>query len=751
MSGSPFFAAATTTTTTTTQDSAYESFEQRRGAGSGSVLPRLPANKKVKLEPSDPALQNDVRVASWESYNMDSGSKGKKVEERGVQTEVDASVEGSLSSAGRSSSGAAAAGSYLSSTGAHTLRASDAFKMQQAVANGAQEPRLSLESLRQTIAEQFDVEIVLKHREIRLIEQEMAKTQIAIEQLRRANLLPYANSPEAQLSLLSPQSVPYGIPEHAPPPGVVDGPYTRHYRQWLLPHPDFDGASVEPFVQPAIAAPVAGLQHGIVGSGRPQRASAMKVQTKTGEQVCVFRKKNGDVVKLQCNDCHRSNFSSAQGFINHCRIAHQTEFPSHDAAAEACGQPIDEDDQALISPLQRTTLDGPARHTRQTQLSKAPAQIPPPLMMGSRRNSINTKKSTPAYINPYILDPNYAPTKGSPGLGVPGPSDNSAPPAKRKGGARRSSIATPKTPKTKTPSQALKGGVRPPTPPLDFNTPHLEGFLKRKRLDINVQEMVKDVTDNRVDWANMPMDSLSDDESGPVSGLKAGSTNPVLGSTRPVVSNGRYVLPSTATPSGVRPPTPTSQEPLMSGLNEFLPIDSTPSRRPMSGITPLSDLLKKQNGKLQSATDGDVEMADAYDASSSSDEEDGYRSDGDENDDELYSVPPRTQPAVPISNGSNGTINPMMLHMGSVAAAIPPHTTGFGLPSSSTSMAPPAPPTPRSEQINGSSSANILGAVSRAAAMVNVPQEAQLPPKHVRFAVPGIGGDIREGVNGTSG
>lgn len=155
-------------------------------------------------------------------------------------------------------------------------------------------PPPSLESIRATISEQFDIEILLKHREIRLIEQEIAKTQVSLEQLRRCALLPYANSPEAQLDAQGNGMIPAV-------PGVVDGPYTRHYRQWLIPHPALDGNSVEPFAPPPNVQQQQqqqfGLGFGMGMNGRPQRQSAMKVQTKTGEQVCLYRKRDGTLVK----------------------------------------------------------------------------------------------------------------------------------------------------------------------------------------------------------------------------------------------------------------------------------------------------------------------------------------------------------------------------------------------------------------------------------------------------------------------
>ncbi|KAI8815957.1 uncharacterized protein EV422DRAFT_337011 [Fimicolochytrium jonesii] len=41
--------------------------------------------------------------------------------------------------------------------------------------------------------------------------------------------------------------------------------------------------------------------------------------------------------RLACPACQRWQFANMQGFINHCRLKHEMEFPSHSEAARACG------------------------------------------------------------------------------------------------------------------------------------------------------------------------------------------------------------------------------------------------------------------------------------------------------------------------------------------------------------------------------------------------------------------------------
>ncbi|KAH6653416.1 hypothetical protein BKA67DRAFT_569519, partial [Truncatella angustata] len=97
---------------------------------------------------------------------------------------------------------------------------------------------------------EFSHEVLLKHREHRLISQELAKCQIALEQLRRCHLIPYpahVPMPEQVLNVTIGQEpalqADFGtqVPQWTPPFGVADGPYARHLARWLIPDPKFDG------------------------------------------------------------------------------------------------------------------------------------------------------------------------------------------------------------------------------------------------------------------------------------------------------------------------------------------------------------------------------------------------------------------------------------------------------------------------------------------------------------------------------
>ncbi|EON62907.1 hypothetical protein W97_02132 [Coniosporium apollinis CBS 100218] len=221
-----------------------------------------------------------------------------------------------------------------------------------------------LAALRRGIEAQFNYEILLKHNELRLIEQELAKSQIALEQLRRCQLMPYpgATFPSEIVSHgVGPALAPppgFTEPEHPAPYGVTDGPYSRHYAKWLIPDPHFDSV---PARQRSLEHPVSRgargsfLEQQPPASKRSSRGSAgSKLSTVPGEGqpapgvVLQKRSTDGQWVRLVCKICSKDYFNNMQGFINHCRIKHSLNYKTHDQAANECGVPVDLDEFGAI-------------------------------------------------------------------------------------------------------------------------------------------------------------------------------------------------------------------------------------------------------------------------------------------------------------------------------------------------------------------------------------------------------------------
>lgn len=264
--------------------------------------------------------------------------------------------------------------------------------------------KVNVARLRQSLDVQLGLEVLLKHDELRLIDQETAKCQVALEQLRRCSEIPFPAlraTPSPDVASGTGFAVlPNGTkntnnpaPVSPAPWGVVDGPYSRHYARWLLPDPRFDGG---PATDGSLLASLPPLDTRTTraswadgSSLRSQRAAAAagappaKLQAlssgypvpkdKTGPMI-IRRKSDGKLVKLVCLDCHRDNFSSTQGFINHCRIAHNRNFASHDAAASASGVPVEVDDAGAVigEPETSTATGGTAAAINSAATASAP-------------------------------------------------------------------------------------------------------------------------------------------------------------------------------------------------------------------------------------------------------------------------------------------------------------------------------------------------------------------------------------------
>ncbi|KAL9040022.1 MAG: hypothetical protein Q9214_004640, partial [Letrouitia sp. 1 TL-2023] len=232
---------------------------------------------------------------------------------------------------------------------------------------GSDEGNVSIhDPLRGSIEAQFSLEILLKHRELRLIDQELAKCQISLEQLRRCQAIPFVAMPSGSEGM---QAAGHGVGSSAgkdssrvPEWCSISGPYTRHYRQWLMSDRAFgdsDTDSTPPLQSTTNAVPDRSIRASV--SAKSNFATQSRTQRGSGSArlkalpsgyaepkedkgpMIVRRSTDGFMVKLVCLDCRRSDFNSAQGFINHCRIAHSRNFQSHDAAAIACGEKVELD------------------------------------------------------------------------------------------------------------------------------------------------------------------------------------------------------------------------------------------------------------------------------------------------------------------------------------------------------------------------------------------------------------------------
>ena len=361
----------------------------------------------------------------------------------------------------------------------------------------------SLETFRESIESQFSLEILLKHRELRLIDQELAKCQIALEQLRRCQIIPY---PAMSSDLEDMKAVSSGtglaletrVP-HPPPWGVTDGPYTRHYAKWLIPDSAFDVNATE-VVRSSQAAGKAMPERSTRGSVSEKSMFTSASRSQRGSNnarlqalphgypepkedkgpMILKRSTDGQMVKLVCLDCRRDNFNSAQGFINHCRIAHNRGYTSHDAAALACGEVVEVSHTASV--------------------------------VGE---SNGTNGASAALVHPLITSEQVTkptPTNAQPSTSRPKKSISNMPATNAF--LSRSPITLDSTLSTPKPDRHARGQTNNDlssfTP--SSQTPHLSALLARRGCGGDLDEMVNDAKQKPAPGADVEMSDDENDE-----------------------------------------------------------------------------------------------------------------------------------------------------------------------------------------------------------------------------------------------
>lgn len=186
--------------------------------------------------------------------------------------------------------------------------------------------KIPLETLRGILTNQVDLEIRLKHRELRLTDEEMGKCEAQMLALRKFFEVPN----DVQLDK---EPNDFTIKYFDLLNKSLSVSYTQLLKQRYQDKPEFKQDVFEQNSNPGHYR-----TRSTTSSLRPSfTSSGLRV---TG---CLYRRTDGVVVKLTCPDCQRSNFSSAQGFLNHSRIAHSQEYTSQDAAALRCGEILPDD------------------------------------------------------------------------------------------------------------------------------------------------------------------------------------------------------------------------------------------------------------------------------------------------------------------------------------------------------------------------------------------------------------------------
>ncbi|ANZ73366.1 BA75_01773T0 [Komagataella pastoris] len=245
---------------------------------------------------------------------------------------------------------------------------------------------MSLAEQRRLIENEFDLEILLKHRELNLVDEEINKVEAQMIALRNHYNIPVEGKLEREpkdftekyLNLLSKYK------------NEAQERSTNQEAQYTSSPSEFSYRT------------------------RSQTSSLRPIGSKflASSGKCIYRRSDGVLVQLTCKNCERTNFSSAQGFLNHCRIAHNQEFTSQDNAALICGETLPDEEQDkegldTVMELRKQNLD-PSKNLAKPQL----------IFTGDSKGDVRAHSATSTSSPPLTERPSSAPRKlSSPSAG----------------------------------------------------------------------------------------------------------------------------------------------------------------------------------------------------------------------------------------------------------------------------------------------------------------------------------------------
>ncbi|CAI5756225.1 unnamed protein product [Candida verbasci] len=206
------------------------------------------------------------------------------------------------------------------------------------------------DQLKELITSQIDLEIRLKHQELNVNDYEISKMEAQLLMLRKFLELPQDTENELTMryykilndGLIATYSKFKQIPEDQLP--IQPKKQNRDEIPFFDKHPIIPGEETHGY-----------RTRSTTSSLRPSATSSTTLG-KTANLGCLYRRTDGVIVRLKCPVCQRINFSSAQGFLNHSRIAHSTEYSSQDAAALKCGEILPEIKQDSIGQASITII-----------------------------------------------------------------------------------------------------------------------------------------------------------------------------------------------------------------------------------------------------------------------------------------------------------------------------------------------------------------------------------------------------------
>jgi ADA HAT complex component 1 len=184
------------------------------------------------------------------------------------------------------------------------------------------------EEIRQKLVDEVDLEILLKHREYHLVQNEIHKVMAQLETMEKLH-----DDPKYSVYLQSLIDMKRQV--------QLEAEQQKRQQTIQQQEPTYNLRRSSKEHEP----PVHRTSYGGI---RP-------VVDANGNKICVHKRSDGVIVRVDCPKCGRTDFGSAQGFLNHARLAHAIEYKSQDHAALCCGTvlPDSEQDEIGVSSVKK--------------------------------------------------------------------------------------------------------------------------------------------------------------------------------------------------------------------------------------------------------------------------------------------------------------------------------------------------------------------------------------------------------------
>ncbi|CDR41080.1 CYFA0S06e01244g1_1 [Cyberlindnera fabianii] len=186
--------------------------------------------------------------------------------------------------------------------------------------------------IKQNLCNEIDLEILLKHREYNLVRNEIERVQSQMAMMENLHDDPkYASYIENLIKLK----------KSALNPDNVNSPYSTN------PNTPLDSPGAQNAANPYYNLRKTSTNHE-APVHRTSYGGLRPVVDAHGNKICVHKRSDGVIVRIDCPQCGRTDFGSAQGFLNHARLAHAVEYKSQEDAALQCGTVMPESEQDEI-------------------------------------------------------------------------------------------------------------------------------------------------------------------------------------------------------------------------------------------------------------------------------------------------------------------------------------------------------------------------------------------------------------------